>query len=231
MRPAKGLNPWTFNNGDDNDNNGYVEQSHCSAGQEIPSLLRKSKVHYRDHGSQPGDTWFQSTSPHPGSLKYALILNSAIFWDVMLCDLVWIHRHFGETYCLHLHGGKLSQASIQKVCCSLGLLWDLEDGDSNFSRNVGKLLPDYLAPQPRRLLFVATDMGTSNLVLILSFNRPQVSPLPSDFCKQSFVYWCDDINTQMNKAHLFHNGRLFQQVQYSLAVMTAVCAVKALLVI
>jgi hypothetical protein len=43
----------------------------------------------------------------------AVKLQSTVFWDVTLCSLVEVCRHFGGTYCLHLHVRRLS--SIQQA--------------------------------------------------------------------------------------------------------------------
>jgi hypothetical protein len=41
----------------------------------------------------------------------------------------------------------------------LGLLFDPEDGDSMFFRNVGKLMPDYTASYPRGLYSLALQLS------------------------------------------------------------------------
>lgn len=77
------------------------------------------------------------------------------------------------------------------------------------------------------VLFVVSDTGTTNFNIIF---QPHTGIfLTFRFFQNKVVYTGNII---MNKTHLSHNGRLFQQVQYSgLAVMTAVRAVKVLLVI
>jgi hypothetical protein len=82
---------------------------------------------------------------------------SIIFWDVMKCSPVEIHDRFGGTYCLPLQNRRVSQQRVGGfVCCLLlagyvlGLLFDPEDGDSTFPRNVNQLLPDYTKSIPRK---------------------------------------------------------------------------------
>jgi hypothetical protein len=41
----------------------------------------------------------------------AFATKSAAFWDVTPYILVEVYRYFGGTYCLHLHGTRVSQAS------------------------------------------------------------------------------------------------------------------------
>jgi hypothetical protein len=54
----------------------------------------------------------------------------AVFWVVAPCSLVEVHQRFRDTYSLQHQGP--------------------DDGGSKYFWNVGKLLPDYTALQPRR---------------------------------------------------------------------------------
>jgi hypothetical protein len=52
---------------------------------------------------------------------------------------------------LLVHGFQwIMQTADFRSLCFLGLLLDLDDGDSPFLRNVDKLLPDYMVSHPRR---------------------------------------------------------------------------------
>jgi hypothetical protein len=53
-----------------------------------------------------------------------MTVKMAVFWVVALCRLVWVSQHFGGLYC--------------------------HDGGSTDFRNIGKLIPVYMALQPRR---------------------------------------------------------------------------------
>jgi hypothetical protein len=44
----------------------------------------------------------------------SILGTNAIFWDLMPYSLVLIYWRFGGTYCLHLHGGWVSQASSKQ---------------------------------------------------------------------------------------------------------------------
>jgi hypothetical protein len=57
------------------------------------------------------------------------LLRMAVFWVMAQCSLVDVYRRFRDTCCLHHQG---------------------DDGGRKYLWNVGKLLPDYTALQPRR---------------------------------------------------------------------------------
>jgi hypothetical protein len=57
----------------------------------------------------------------------------AVSWVVALSRLVWVHQHFRGLYCLHNQGDE----------------WP-DDGGSTNLWNFGKLMPVYMALQPRR---------------------------------------------------------------------------------
>jgi hypothetical protein len=38
-----------------------------------------------------------------------------VLWDVMACSVLEVYQCFGGTYCLHLQGQRLSQASNQHI--------------------------------------------------------------------------------------------------------------------
>jgi hypothetical protein len=86
---------------------------------------------------------------------YLLICNlkNTGFREAAACNLVEMYRRFRITYCLHDQGRGVSQASSKQsilTACFLGILSGPEDGGNTFLRNVGKLLPDYMASHPRR---------------------------------------------------------------------------------
>jgi hypothetical protein len=56
----------------------------------------------------------------------------AVFWVVAPCSLVEVYQRFRGPCCLHHQDDRPN------------------DGGSKYLRNVGKLLPDYAALQPRR---------------------------------------------------------------------------------
>jgi hypothetical protein len=43
----------------------------------------------------------------------AVVMKSTVFWDIMLCSLLKVSRHFEGTYCLHLQGRIISRARSQ----------------------------------------------------------------------------------------------------------------------
>jgi hypothetical protein len=60
----------------------------------------------------------------------------AVFWTVAPCSLVEVYQRFRGPCCLQHQGDEATQSS--------------DDGGSKDLQNVGKLLPDYTALQPRR---------------------------------------------------------------------------------
>jgi hypothetical protein len=66
------------------------------------------------------------------------ITKVAIFWDIARCSQ-YVNRRFGGTYHLHL----------QHAISFFGLLFDPEDGDDKFLRNIGSYMY-YRALYPRR---------------------------------------------------------------------------------
>jgi hypothetical protein len=70
-----------------------------------------------------------------------------IFWDVTPCNLVEVGRHFTGAYCLNLLHGRTNQAG----CLLLELLFDPEDGGSEFLRNASEFILDYMTSHLRRL--------------------------------------------------------------------------------
>jgi hypothetical protein len=61
--------------------------------------------------------------------------NMVVFWVVAPCSLVEVHQRFRGSCCLHHQGDKGDRP---------------DDGGSRDLWNVGKLVPDYTALQPRR---------------------------------------------------------------------------------
>jgi hypothetical protein len=45
----------------------------------------------------------------------AMTVKSNIFWDMQSCSLVDVHRPFGGTYCLLLHGPTVNRARNQEL--------------------------------------------------------------------------------------------------------------------
>jgi hypothetical protein len=105
-------------------------------------------------------------------------MKNSIFWDKTSCILVEIYRSFGETYCCHLQDRRVSQANKRKmkliqcliVAASLlaRVVLDRERRDSTFLRNLGKLVPEYTASQPRiycRLLNLFSALAIITIVV------------------------------------------------------------------
>jgi hypothetical protein len=63
-------------------------------------------------------------------------MKTTVFWDIAPCSVVEVYRLFGGSCCLHHQS----------------------DGGSKHVWNVGKLLPDFTAQQPRRQLFSCSDI-------------------------------------------------------------------------
>jgi hypothetical protein len=105
--------------------------------------------------------------PSRGPLLYRLCIETdlaaiiSIFLTITPCSPVKGDRYFLETCCLHLQGRRLSQPlnsmnQTGSACCLLhagfllGLLFDPENRDDMFLRNVGWLSTVYTALHPRR---------------------------------------------------------------------------------
>jgi hypothetical protein len=52
----------------------------------------------------------------------AVVRKSSIFWDITHCSLLKVNWHFGEKYCFHLPGRRVSQARNQRVASRAGFL-------------------------------------------------------------------------------------------------------------
>jgi hypothetical protein len=80
------------------------------------------------------------------------------FWDVTPCSIVEVYWCFGLTYCLHLQGWRVNQRSNQQAETEalllngylLGFLVHADDRNSAYLRDVGNLLPNYMASHPTR---------------------------------------------------------------------------------
>jgi hypothetical protein len=46
----------------------------------------------------------------------AVVMKSAIFWEIMLCSPLKVNRSFGGTYRLHLQGSRISRSRNQHEC-------------------------------------------------------------------------------------------------------------------
>jgi hypothetical protein len=80
---------------------------------------------------------------------------------------VWSGRCFGETYCLHAQGRSYSKEAMSNKLVGYlpGLLFYPEEGGRPFLRSVGKHIPDYTAPRPRRQFFSYTRRADKSLAL------------------------------------------------------------------
>jgi hypothetical protein len=82
-------------------------------------------------------------------------MKRAVFWVVALYRLVWVYQHFRGLYCLHHQDDEGSHHP--------------DDGGSTDLWNFGRLLPVYMALQPRRQpssQILSMKFQTRNLVLI-----------------------------------------------------------------
>jgi hypothetical protein len=69
---------------------------------------------------------------------YIVVMNS-VFWEEMLCNLIEICLRFRETFCVHLQGRRVSQASSSLLL----LAWLFSDDKSQYVHlKRGKLIPD-----------------------------------------------------------------------------------------
>lgn len=69
------------------------------------------------------------------------------FWDATPCTPVEFRRLFARTYCLHLHGWRVSQVLSEQEWRG----FTTYDGNSMFLQNVRELPPDYTALHPDSL--------------------------------------------------------------------------------
>jgi hypothetical protein len=68
----------------------------------------------------------------------AVVIKSAISWDIKPCSPLKVNWRFGGTYRLHLHGLKINRALLATCFHAgilLGLFLDSEDGGDMFLRN------------------------------------------------------------------------------------------------
>jgi hypothetical protein len=82
-------------------------------------------------------------------------MKSTTFGNLTPYSMAEIYRRNGGMCCVHLQGRRIRQpskraSSIVPAACyllvlSVGLLFDHEDGDITFLRNVDKLIPNYTA--------------------------------------------------------------------------------------
>jgi hypothetical protein len=56
------------------------------------------------------------------SFLTAVTMRSAILWDVKICSLVEVHRHFGRIDLFHVQGRIVSQAINQQLLAECFLL-------------------------------------------------------------------------------------------------------------
>jgi hypothetical protein len=86
--------------------------------------------------------------------------------EMWLCSLVEVCWHFRGTYCLHLHGQRVSWGSLFCLItvCLLGLLSDPEDGDSILPQDVCNFYQASLHHiQADGTVHKVTVLSTSNL--------------------------------------------------------------------
>jgi hypothetical protein len=96
----------------------------------FPELSSKPAIQSYPNQSPCLSVLYKWCMSKQGIWKYVRIMKMAVFWFVALCSLIEVFQHFRGPCSLHHHHP--------------------DDGGSKDLRNVGKLLPDYTALQPRR---------------------------------------------------------------------------------
>jgi hypothetical protein len=90
--------------------------------------------------------------PHLFTIESSVVIS----WDTTPCSFVEV-ADISEERTLPASESKCKPSKQQKVyaagtgLCVLGLVVDPEDGGSSFHRNIGKLLPEYVAAHPTTL--------------------------------------------------------------------------------
>jgi hypothetical protein len=111
-----------------------------------------------------------------------LLLQSSIFWDIMLCSPVEVNQSFRWTYCLHLQGWRVSHArnlhkadskqNLLPAGCPLhaGFLLDLiNDPESGGVISSKHQLTFIVLQNCRSHIFIVTAERTSNPTFIVDF--------------------------------------------------------------
>jgi hypothetical protein len=93
----------------------------------------------------------------------AMLMRSALFWDITRRRVVIVYRRFGTTYRSHLQG-------------SGSPILILENGTDTLSRNVGKQLPRDAAQYPRR-----AQTSVQFQLIIINEERCAVIKAPTAF--------------------------------------------------
>jgi hypothetical protein len=103
--------------------------------------------------------------------RKVLYIKSAVFWDVASYFPIEVFRRFGATYCLRIHGRRVSRPSNPAW-----LNFNPENEDSTFLRNVGKLLPNcILSHSKKTTIYEQSDYRGCGLHLCVSKRGPVAS--------------------------------------------------------
>jgi hypothetical protein len=90
----------------------------------------------------------------------AMIMKNTLFWKVTPCCLIEVYRRFERNVVL-LFSGSTSKPGNKPPSRRRAGLFDLEDGDSIFLRNVGELLSVSTSLQSRIMLFAVPAVTAS----------------------------------------------------------------------
>jgi hypothetical protein len=94
-------------------------------------------------------------------------IKSTIFWIIASYDLIVVYRHLGGTYCFHLHGWRVSQAS-KKQLLFCGLLFNPKDWNRTFLKtSVNFYQTTRRITAQKIIFFIVTAVRMSNLMKIL----------------------------------------------------------------
>jgi hypothetical protein len=99
-----------------------TDSSWCSssnAWMQIPTTITGN--HYYSRVKMDW-TWVSVLSLLDLRFLTVVIMKSTIFWDVMPCSKIEIHKYFGEIYHFHLKDQQVNQASNKQAASSLSFL-------------------------------------------------------------------------------------------------------------